>query len=84
MLQTSKVLGCNSFCHIFKQQHVFAPWLHDEMGVKIHASVKGLVREIRYSDLSTVETMGFLEMIAVVVTPAHLLTGNQIQQIAAI
>lgn len=40
------------------------------MGMKIHASVKGLVREIRHSDLTAVETMGLLEMTVVVVTPS--------------
>lgn len=84
MFQTSKVLGYRFFCHIFKQQHVFPSWLHVQMGMKIHASVKSLLREIRHSDLSTVETKGFLEMTALVVTPAHLLNGNQIKQIAAI
>lgn len=48
--------------------------------MKIHASVKGLVREIRRGDLSAVEHMGFLEMTATVVPPAHLLNGNKIQK----
>lgn len=37
--------------------------------MKIHVSVKDLVREIRHSDLTAVETMGLLEMTVVVVTP---------------
>lgn len=50
------------------------------MNMEIHASVKGLVREISRRGLSAVEMVGFLEMTAVVVTPAHLLTGNRIQK----
>lgn len=73
MLQTREVWGC-------KQQCVFPPWLHIQMNMEIHASVKGLVREISRRGLSAVEMVGFLEMTAVVVTPAHLLTGNRIQK----
>lgn len=40
------------------------------MGLRKHASVKGLVREIRLSDLTAVETMGLLEMTVVVVAPS--------------
>lgn len=57
------------FCHIFRQRHVFPPWLCVQTGMKIRVSGMGL-RETRHSNLSAVETMGCLEMTAVMVSSA--------------
>lgn len=53
VLPTKPGFGLQLLYHIFKQQCVFPPWLHVQMGMKIHASVTGSVVDAGHRPFSS-------------------------------